>query len=210
MSRFHDEFFRQTGPKHDTLMMKALSKAGIEKVFGEKPCYLKAAPAIAKGKVFEHQYNHERYFFWNLQTELNEYVKIEIEKGGMEIPLEIKIKEDFDYETEVICKNGAFIIGYADILITFKSERWLVGQLDGFERSVLDARLSKHVLVEVKPELKDVGAVLRQLKTYETVLSHRCGEISKVVVTYSCPPVDVFEYLEHEGVRIVVFEEGGA
>ena len=74
MSRFHDEFFRQKGPKHDKLMVKALGKAGIEKVFGGRPSYY--------------------------------------------------------------------------------------------------------------------------------------GDLAKVIVTYSCPDVEVFEYLAHEGIRIVVFEEG--
>lgn len=32
MSRFHDEFFRQGSPAHDALMIKCLSKAGIEKI----------------------------------------------------------------------------------------------------------------------------------------------------------------------------------
>lgn len=32
MSRFHDEFFRQGSPAHDALMIKCLSKGGIEKI----------------------------------------------------------------------------------------------------------------------------------------------------------------------------------
>lgn len=209
MSRFHDEFFRQKGPKHDKLMVKALGKAGIEKVFGGRPSYSKDVPVAAKAKIYENQWNHEHVLCWSLEIdELPDWVREDIEKNGIEIPIEVKINEKFDYETEVICKNGAFIVGYADLLITFTSEKWLTGCLEEYKKNLLYERLSKHVLVEIKPELDDVGAVLRQLKTYETILGRYYGDLAKVIVTYSCPDVEVFEYLAHEGIRIVVFEEG--
>ena len=73
MSRFHEELYRRKGPKHDQLVIKCVSKSGIDAIL-----------SIA-GR-----------------------------------PDDI---DTMDYETEVLCKKGNFIIGYADILIKISRNR---------------------------------------------------------------------------------------
>ena len=51
MSRFHDEFFRQGSPAHDALMIKCLSKAGIEKILSTVEGYSPAATMSANVKL---------------------------------------------------------------------------------------------------------------------------------------------------------------
>jgi hypothetical protein len=111
-------------------------------------------------------------------------------------------KTSIDYETEVICNNGNFIIGYADILITVKSN--LIFKPDAFGTQELN--VYHIIIIEVKPELSDIGSVLRQLKTYEQcILQNKDTRVSKIIATYSNISEDVKDYLLHEGVHVIKF-----
>lgn len=178
MSKFHDEFFQQKGPKHDELVIKCVSKDTIQLIIN-KAGFVGDNPFIV-------------------------------------------------YETEVLCRNGTFIIGYADILIKVLTDvsddlekeisrrahrlitDYRVPEAEAFRSariSLNDGRADSgfRVLVECKPTLDDVGAVLRQLKTYESILYKGYGTFKKVIATYSAPSEDVINYLSHEGVKVVTF-----
>jgi hypothetical protein len=206
MSRFHDEFFKQRGTRHDKLMMKAVSNAGIEKILGEKPVLEKQeVPKTAKALMGK-DYNGNPVLVCDLETDLPSNVKYAIEQRGVEIAVHESITEKIDYETEVICRSGSFIVGYADILIKYRIDHRATGSMDGYEASRHLAGDRKQVLVELKPALDDIGAVLRQLKTYESILRGD-GNFEKVIVTYDQQNEDLIEYLKHEGVRLIRFEE---
>jgi hypothetical protein len=184
MSRFHDEFFKQKGPKHDELVMKCISKDGINKILDPlKPL-----------------------------TYCEYFIKNHKEYGGAKI-----LNIDEDYETEVICKNGNFIIGYADIVYT------ILLQTD-INHYSLPHRYQ--CVIEAKPEMNDVGAVVRQLKTYADILDIYGNEYEKskvgendrpyrvrgkiisgnlIIATYDNVSPEVLEYLLHEGIRVVKF-----
>jgi len=131
------------------------------------------------------------------------------------------------YETEVICKSGQFIIGYADIYIQVFEDGDCSDDLieKRARRLINDFRLpeaeayrsarrsitasSTGILVECKPSVADFGAVIRQLKTYEDILKSRgAARLFKVIATYSTPTKQVLDYLSHEDIVVVVFEEG--
>jgi hypothetical protein len=157
VSRFHEELYRKKGPSHDDLVIRCVSRTGINKIL------------LDLGMPDKHP-----DFQW-------------------------------DYETEVVCVNRGykteFIIGYADIL--------LIGHEPGIiptSSRYWYQRVS--VVIEVKPKLDDIGSTIRQLKTYERCLRGSCAEFHKVIVTHSQVRDDIKEYLEHEGVLLVVFEEG--
>lgn len=118
-------------------------------------------------------------------------------------PLVSDHKTSIDYETEVVCNNGNFIIGYADVLITIESK--LIFKPDAF--GTQEVNTYHIIIIEVKPELMDIGSVLRQLKTYEQciVAQNRNVKISKVIATYSEVSEDVKQYLLHEGVHVIKF-----
>lgn len=167
MSRFHDEFFRAKGPKHDKLILKCVSTRGQERIFETVDANKIAYDAAA--------------FDWKRWGE----------SPGILYP---------HYETEVICKSrgyrSEFILGYADIVFGIYYKECPSNHDDPIVQ----------ILVEAKPELSDAGSVLRQLKTYEEQLksTHR---FFKIITTYTTPDDDLLEYLEHEGVKVVVFEE---
>lgn len=110
------------------------------------------------------------------------------------------------YETETICKNGNFIIGYADIIITAKSNIIIKRKYDGIIHDV-GLNTVGMIVVEVKPELNDIGSALRQLKTYEQCIKHQVtyDKFYKAIATYSEVSEDVKEYLLHEGVHVIKF-----
>lgn len=176
MSRFHEELYRRKGHKHDQLVIKCVSKSGIDAIL-----------SIA-GR-----------------------------------PDDI---DTMDYETEVLCKKGNFIIGYADILIKISRNR-IECQKEFDERfrvlteeyrvPAAEARRSVRnylqmkdhnyfVLVECKPALEDIGSAIRQLKTYEDAIKGEYDALKKVIATYDTPSEDVIEYLRHEGVSVFVVE----
>lgn len=162
MSRFHDEFFGKKDSKHDKLLIKCVSKAGIEKILSR----------------------------FDAQKAALEFVDQRCPQSQIYT----------SFETEVICKSrnhrSEFILGYADIVITVGDE----------ENVSICSNPFVQILVEVKPELSDVGATLRQIKTYEDSL-RRAPRFFKAIVTYSKIDPDVVEYLDHEHVKVIVFEE---
>ncbi|MFA7164631.1 MAG: hypothetical protein WC124_02125 [Desulfoplanes sp.] len=187
-------------------MMKAVSKAGIEKILGEKPVLEKQdVPKTAKALMGK-DYNGNPVLVCDLETNLPSNVRYALEQRGIEIEVHESITEKIDYETEVICRSGSFIVGYADILIKYRIDNRAHGSMDGYEVSQHLVGDRKQVLVELKPALEDIGAVLRQLKTYESILRGD-GKFEKVIVTYDQQNVDLIEYLKHEGVRLIRFEE---
>lgn len=112
-------------------------------------------------------------------------------------------KLDINYQSEIIVNGGrGFILGYADLLISFVFHRKALISLPNGENWTVEERpYSEHVLIEVKPDLKDVGAVLRQIKTYA---EHIPGRLA--VVTYTNPTAPILRFLDHEGVKVLVFE----
>lgn len=185
MSRFQEEFFGKTETRHDELVMKCVSNDGINKIIQ------------SVGWVS------------NAQCE-----------------------NSIDYETEVICQSygykSNFIIGYADILIKIVPSWSKITETDAEARVKMlienyripeaEARRSVRnyykgemagtakILVECKPELKDIGTTIRQLKTYEGILKGDCVDWFKAIATYSRMPDETIAYLLHENVHVVTFE----
>lgn len=143
-----------------------------------------------------------------------------IERGILpidkEVSKKINISEiEVSKETEVIIKNGTFIIGYADALLdlTYK------GNVD-FEiepgwtwknANEIDERV--RILIEAKPKINSIGEVIRQIKTYRDIIksndarSGRDYKIFSVITTYSILSEEELEYLKNEDISVVVFEE---
>jgi hypothetical protein len=116
-----------------------------------------------------------------------------------ENPLEIQ-EIYLDYETEVICKPKS-TFGFVDIVFTYKAKlnrQYRIGSYENWS----DYGIFK-VIVEVKPELNDLGAAIRQIKTYRQVLNFDIAFM--VIVTYSSISKEAIEYLEHEKIRVVRF-----
>lgn len=144
-----------------------------------------------------------------------------IEKGVSPVDKEVskKItisKIEVSKETEVIMRNGKFIIGYADALIDlvykgsvdFEIEPgWTWKNAQEIDRTV-------KILIEAKPKVTSIGEVIRQLKTYRDIIKEndqRIGvqtPIFSVIVTYSVLTEDELEYLRNEDISVVVFEAG--
>lgn len=182
MSRFHDEFFKQKGTEHDNLLIKFVSELD--------DCDL----------VYDIQ-NYIYKYCKAKNYETSDYIE--------------------KYETEVLCKNGTFIIGYADVVFSVT-----LPHKNSNEYNPLP--LKYQCIMEIKPQLTDAGAVLRQLKTYADILKiydqfyyvksqenpfadARRGRVipgNLMIVTKTKPDDSVINYLEHEGVRVIVFDEG--
>lgn len=157
---------------------------------------------------------------------------------------------EYTYNTEIVCKNGSFIVGYADILFNLKWNllpiigieipqieleryeeidsdwsKWFLNYAEnawpeknslGYNGVGLSHLVSQNyaagnytesVLVEAKPDLNDVGSIIRQLKTYYDLLS-RGRDIRKiVVVTYTNVDKKYISLLENEGIECIVVEE---
>lgn len=184
MSRFQEEFFGKTETRHDELVMKCVSSKGIDRII--------------------------KTVGWKCDTS----------------------KFDVDYETEVICQTSGyksnFIVGYADIVIKMVPDWSKTIESDAEARVKLlvekfhvpesEARRSARnyykndlagtakILVECKPELKDIGTTIRQLKTYESILKADCVDWFKAIATYSLASEDTTAYLLHEGIHVINFQ----
>lgn len=91
------------------------------------------------------------------------------------------------YETEVLMKNGTFVMGYADIILNL-----------GYHG------VRQEILVEVKPNIVSIGDIIRQIKTYASL---RYSTLVKMVIaTYSTLDDDAIAYLSHERISVVVFD----
>lgn len=139
-----------------------------------------------------------------------------IEKGTLPIDKEVSkhisiSKIEMSKETEVIIKNGTFIIGYADAIIDlvykgtidFEIEpNWTWKNAQKIDRKV-------RILVEAKPKITSIGEVIRQIKTYRDILKTKDREeceIFSVIATYSILDEDALEYLRNEHISVIVFE----
>ena len=186
MSRFQEEFFGKTETRHDELVMKCVSGVGIEKI-------IKAVCGTQDEQT----------------------------------------NTSIDYETEVICQSHGyksnFIVGYADIVIKITSSGAKRVETDAEERvkklikdfhvpepearrSVrkyynMDAVEGTKILIECKPELKDIGTTIRQLKTYEGILRGNCINWFKAIATYSKVSDETVAYLMHEKIHVITFGE---
>ena len=132
--------------------------------------------------------------------------------------VEIKCNAEYKYQTEVVCRNGSFIVGYADLLFSVRPENPMKN-LKVFSDNVEispkfynknDSLLTYgtnefSILVEVKPQIKDVGSITRQLKTYRELLSQ--SNIEKtVIVTYSDISDGARMLLKNEGIDCITVE----
>lgn len=110
-----------------------------------------------------------------------------------------------NYKSEIIIDGGrGFVLGYADLLVDFIFHRKANVYLPNGETWAAEASPYRtRVLIEVKPELRDVGAVLRQIKTYGRFIGGRLA-----IATYTLPSESILKFLAHEGVTVIVFEKG--
>ncbi|MCK9185084.1 MAG: hypothetical protein M0Q16_06895 [Candidatus Cloacimonetes bacterium] len=114
------------------------------------------------------------------------------------------------YETEVIVRNGTFIIGYADAVIKFKWNGHVDAHLKTLPgvvwKKYSPMEVSSEVLLEAKPTLNSIGEVIRQLKTYNAALCyHGCRELKMVIATYTKLDQDASDYLANEKISVVTF-----
>lgn len=117
-----------------------------------------------------------------------------------------------EFETEVIARNGTFIIGYADAIIKTTHSGTIDATIeeDWIWKDFTSYSVDVDILIEAKPKLTSIGEVIRQLKTYKSILK-RSIEYSipmiPVIVTYSQLEKDAITYLKNEDIQVVVFEE---
>lgn len=111
-----------------------------------------------------------------------------------------------DYHTEVLCKSGDFIVGYADLVAYLSFKRFYHLKIEdstwtNFYDKIIE---DKKVIIEVKPKVKDFGAILRQIKTYmDTLKDNPYG----MIVTYSDISNEMRELLKKEGVFVVSLDK---
>lgn len=91
-------------------------------------------------------------------------------------------------------------IGYADAVIKLG----LSGSLRFTDESSSEYKVVLCILVEVKPTINSIGEVIRQLKTYQSILSPY-ELMLMVIVTYTQLETDSLAYLKNEKIRVVVF-----
>jgi len=111
-----------------------------------------------------------------------------------------------DHETEVLCRNNGFIVGYADLVLRLSGLLKLSAKIkdDWTWKDFDTVPLGEtKIVVEVKPEIKQCLQVLRQLKTYMEMLRIHRGAIA----TYSALDKDTIELLKHEKIAVVKFDE---
>ena len=205
MSRFHDEFFQQKGTEHDDLIIRCVSEE-IDNI--SSSCII------------------------NYHAVLN--VVNHMSHSGMSDRIDIVSQKAKGYETEAIVKGrNGFILGYADLIIYLEFE---IGLRTGHTLDDLKQKYGEYfynscikelsspvfgfVVVEVKPKLDDVGAVIRQIKTYAdsyhansnredprfrgVYLPQPC--VGKCIVTQSTTSEQVKKFLAHEEIGILTLE----
>jgi hypothetical protein len=125
------------------------------------------------------------------------------------------------YEVEkLVTKSDGYLFGYADLIIEYKvniKPYFVFGKLsfvfnDASKEDVSKIWLDAHMinfkkngttLVELKPNLYDIGAVLRQVKTYREYLPKIKNT---VIATFSDVSDDIRQLAKNEGVIIVTFK----
>ncbi|MCK9568703.1 hypothetical protein M0R72_07170 [Candidatus Pacearchaeota archaeon] len=237
MSKFHEEFFKAGSPKHDKLMIKTLSEDGIKRVLDaididtvvyndrKRQLYLNEKYTVCERSDktmtiysgWSDGYNREiptigydnrcNFYGCSCQSICTKTIRQIEAKPTLE---NISVKHS--YETEVIARSGNFIIGYADAIIRSLYSGDVCVDL-GYSKPYVKGQfeLQADTLIEAKPELNSIGDVLRQLKTYNSLLRRTLPNRSviipmrMVITTYTELDKDSLDYLEHEGVKVVTF-----
>jgi hypothetical protein len=118
-----------------------------------------------------------------------------------------------EYETEVIVKNGQFILGYSDAVISTTYNIKTDAHIDPewTWKNYSEFSVIGRTIVEVKPKIDSIGDAIRQIKTYHDALYHKYPSDSvhplMCLVTYDCLEQDALDYLANEHISVVVFEE---
>ena len=225
MPKFHDEFFRSGSSKHDELVSKIILEK--EKIMGEiwlqrlfynkfddsdRDIYVCRANNKPEWCNLDHDIAHSGIpncnFSFNYRCKYCDADKYKSDKMKFETTKCKSTQTDniliIDTETEKICKSGAFIIGYIDVMYIVQIERfWSVKISDGwgwehFGKQERDIK----IVLDAKPELKDWGGPLRQIKTYMDSERADYG----VIVTYSSVSDEHQEILAQENVFVITLE----
>jgi hypothetical protein len=173
MTRLHDEFSRKGSPRHDALVVKAQSPMGIQKILND----------VATGL--------------GVSLESEDCGKCEYTEtfGDKRAKLR-QVGFQYSLETEAICTNGSFLVGYSDIILTLM-------RFIGYEPSRVIGKCGCAIIIECKPELTDVFDTVKQLKTY---MKYRNAQVG-VIVTYSDVDDDTIAVLKNEHIVVSRFEE---
>ena len=204
MSKFHDEFFAQKGTAHDDLLIRCLSDENLRIISTPPKMFDFPDHAYALlTNAGDYNDRDKMVAYWDLEEYIGKNDVITIRERGIKRDLVIDGPyELIDYETEVLCKNGGFIIGYADFVVTHSFKTTISASYleHKFKRTFTS---TSRTLVEVKPKLNDVGAVLRQLKTYHNILSRNDDNLSMCIVSGEKVQPHIMKLLEHEKVKVV-------
>ena len=252
MSKFHDEFFRRGSPAHDKLMIKCLSKEGIDRIIetvdfssiiNEKFNNRDQTVLICthgEGRTAHKETSTQRPTtgMTDLREDPLEPYKTTGKRRACSLEKSCKnvktckwllsgvdtdtasviqkysaVPASSEYETEVIVKNGQFILGYADAVISTKYDITSDAYIDPDWTWKDFSRFSEtgRIIIEVKPKVDSIGDVIRQIKTYHDALVHKYSRDSTApamcLVTYDQLDKGALEYLANEHILVVVFEE---
>lgn len=223
MAKFQDEFFNKGSPEHDKLMIKTVSKTGMARILEGR-----AAPLDKLKALYAEELRLDEKEDDSLRACIEEgkvkniYHKVAGERCGGRcagcysdksncqekvVVVDVVATETATYETEVIMKSRDFIVGYADAVIKVvvtghKVVKTSVGNFRVSERSIESA-----TIVEAKPDLNSIGEVLRQLKTYQSLLPTKTDTPAEMVLTtYSDLDQDEIDFLAHEKIRVIKFD----
>jgi hypothetical protein len=241
MSRFHEEFFKNGSPEHDKLMIKCLSQNGMDKILnavdttdairrydkpesaiicnlsdGRRCVNLGASVDIIKKNVHYGEMNCEKRYTGYGRTQCRHVnqcmfgINNNVPTDVILSPI-IQVSQTVRKETEVIIRNGTFIIGYADAIIDINYRGSVSYQVeDGWIwKDVYKIDENAKILLEAKPKLLSIGEVIRQLKTYKEQIelrSSRVIQVLPVIATYTELDQDSIDYLANENIKVVVFE----
>lgn len=186
----HKEFYKSRTPKHDEILLQCVSfKTKIRIIELMRKKILDIAIKI---------YNRPGRF------------KTEVTKEQIKGP-EI---DDYSTEVRVNLPRTTFTIGWADLLFYVSTKVGYYHYVENYDYDTRERiKVKKYfedilkfiILVEIKPNLDDVGAILRQIKTYrEGLEENSISNIFSLIATYSQPPHEVIELLEHEGISVMV------
>lgn len=139
------------------------------------------------------------------------------------VPVKISTVPKYTFETEVVCRTGYqnnFVVGYADLVFTVSFEK--IKNVYKPRGEIIDEKYYKElnnirsdlfkqfkVLVEIKPQLKDIGSIIRQVKTYRELLdSKREPPINRtVIVTYSTISDGARQLLNNENIDCITVDK---
>jgi|GEM_PF-5569308 len=166
--------------------------------------------------------DNQKYLNSDINVELNETYNYCSNKNVISVNAQVygvsTSVEMVDIEPEKICKNGNFIIGYADIKSSFSVEYRLDCKIDDnwVWKNYSSAKLFVDVVVECKPDLSTWGGPLRQVKTYMDII--RCNNerdlyndrerrsekriVIGLFTTYSVLPEKIKELLKKENIFV--------